>query len=102
MSFLVIIRIGELGEQVDIAFDCLDEIAYCAGEAVALAAFLPWGFSAGDDLDCDSPAAATDPFDAHLTDTRILGVEEMGCLKPGRVRDVRHPVWEAVGRVVNC
>ena len=88
MSFLVMFRICELGEHINIVFDCLHQVGDCAGEAVALAALLSWGFASGDDLDCDCPAAVADPFDAHLADTRVLGVEEVGCLKPGRIGDV--------------
>lgn len=69
-------------------FDSLHQVGDCTGEAVALAAFLPWGFASGDDLDRDCPAAVADPFDAHLADTRVLGVKEVGCLEPCRIGDV--------------
>lgn len=79
---------GEATAQVIVVLDGLHKVGNGTGQTIAFTAFDPRDFTFGYDLYGDSLAAVADSFDAHLAYTRILGVEEVGCLEPGRIGDV--------------
>ncbi len=85
---------GEAAAQVIVVLDGLHEVGNGAGKTIALAPFLTSGLSTGNDADLHGLAATGDAFDTELVDTRILGIEELCCLNPSRIRDVRHPIRE--------
>ncbi len=88
-------RMGEAAGQVFVVLDGLQEVCHGAGQAVALAPFLPPGLSAGNHPDLYGLAATADTLDTELVDARILGIKELCGLNPVRIRDIRHPVREA-------
>lgn len=79
---------GEAAGQVFVVLDGLQEVCHGAGQAVTLAPLLSPGFSAGNHPDLHGLAAAAYALDTELVDARVLGVEEVGCLEPGRIGDV--------------
>ena len=93
-------RVCKAAGQVFVVLDGLQEVCHGTGQAVAFAPFLTPGLSAGNHPDLHGLAAAAYAFDTEFVDARILGVEELCRLDPVRIRDVRHPVWEAGGGCV--
>ena len=89
----------ELAGKVVVGLDGLHEVRHGTCQAVAFASLDPRDLTDGDYLDGYRAFAVTDMLDAQLVDARILGVKELCCLDPGRIGDIRHPVWESVGVV---
>ena len=97
--WMIEFRMGEAAAQVIVVLDGLHEVGNGAGKTIALAPFLTPGLSAGNDADLHGLAATGDALDTEFVDARIIGVEELCCLDPGRIRDVRHPIREGGGVV---